>query len=136
MSRPNHHHIPLVYLQLGFLKASLQVGGRDNIAGRQSFLFAHASHVQQDAAREEYAHVLNAELLVAKGVGELGSFVAVIEIVVVVHVDADMAKAVELSANLADLATKHFIERNELVFAGRRPRRRAADGQYKGSITR
>ena len=88
---------------------------------------ARSRHVEQDAAREEDADVLDAELLQAVGRAELGAPEAVVEVIVAIDPHADVPQAVELGADLADLAAEEVVVIDALVLA-RWARRSASRG--------
>src|SRR5205823_10602344 len=92
--------------------------------------------VEQHAAGEEGAGVLDAELLEAVGVAELGELVAVVEDVLGADADADVAEAVELGADLADLAANQLVVVDDLVLAHRPAGRPARDGQAEMALAR
>jgi hypothetical protein len=107
----------------------LEVLRGDDVAGVHAADAPVARHAGEYAAREEYAHVLDAELLQAVSLAELGAAEAVVEVIVAAHADADVAEAVELRADLADLTAEHLIVVDKAVGAVRAAGRRAGDGK-------
>jgi hypothetical protein len=76
--------------------------------------------IHHDAAREERLHVLDAELLQAVGAVHVGALaVAVEQRALGVVVDADMAEAIELGADLADLSGQEVVVPDGLVRSDR-----------------
>ena len=73
----------------------------------------------QNSAREEDADVLDAELLQAVGRAELRATKAVVEVIIAIDPNADMPQAVELGADLADLAAEEVVVIDPLVLAAR-----------------
>ncbi len=97
------------------------------------FMRSHATrgrHVDQDAAREEHADVFDAELLEPVGGAELRSPEAVVKVVVAIEPDADVSQAVELGADLADLAAEQVSRdtRSGSCRSGRRSATRGSSG--------
>src|SRR5262249_27207927 len=113
----DEHDVAGVNLGLGEVERLLQIGGRDDGAGGEAALAADGGAVEYQAAGKEHASVLDAELLQAVGAAELGELVAVVEDVVVADVHADVAEAVELRADLADLAADQLIIVDEAILA-------------------
>ena len=105
----------------------LQVARGDDLADLHPLDALRTGHVEQHAAREEDADVLDPELRQAVGRAELRALEAVVEVVVAADPDADMAQAVELGADLADLAAEQLVVVDPLVLAAR-ARRSASRG--------
>ena len=98
----------------------------------------HGLDVDQMAAREQRLQLLGAELLQAVGVADLGGGEAVVEmhlalVAVLAELDADMAEAVELRADLADLGGEKFVVIDQLVRAERAAGRAAGNAQREGA---
>src|SRR3954452_20714235 len=83
-------------LQVRLLEASRQLVGRDDVSRRQPVPAEERADVEQQATREEDSDVLDAELLEAVRISELGQLVPVIKIVLAAHADADVAESIEL----------------------------------------
>src|SRR5882672_1203844 len=84
--------------------------------------------------REEGLELLSAELLQTVCVADLLGSEAVVEphlalVAVLAHLDADVAKAVELCAGLADLGGEKFVMIHELVVAERAAGRTTGNAQ-------
>src|SRR5262249_52515865 len=91
-------------------------------------------HVDQHAAREEYADLLDAQLLQAPRRAELRQLVAVVEVIVAAHADADVPQAVELRTDLADLAGEHLLVVDAAVLAVRPAGRPTGDGEAEVTL--
>ena len=106
---------------------------RDLLAGVHHAAF-HRLDVDQVPAREQRLQLLDAELLQAVGVADLGQREAVVEthlglVAVLAELDADVAEAVELGADLADLGREELVVIDELVLAERAAGRAAGNAQ-------
>ena len=113
------------------LERQLEVSRGDDLAGLHPPDAAGPRDIQQHAAGEEHTDVLDAQLLEAVGRAELRAAEAVVEVIVVADADAHMPEAVELRADLADLAAEEIVVIDALILTrrptGRRSRYREAE---------
>ena len=113
------------------LSADFEVSRGDDLAGLHPPDAPGRRDIQQHAAGEEHADVLDAQLLEAVGGAELRAAEAVVEVIVVADADAHVPQAVELGADLADLAAEEIVVIDALILtrrpAGRRSRYRQAE---------
>ena len=90
MAGAQQHRVPLADVHPLLLQRPLQVLDRDDRADRHPPDAAKAGHVDQHAAGEEDAGVLDAELLQAVGLAEFRALEAVVEVIVAEHAHADV----------------------------------------------
>ena len=129
--------LDVAFLHVLALQRGAQVGDRDLLAGVHHAALERPE-VEQVAAREQRLQLLDAELLQAVGVADLGRGEAVVEmhlalVAVLAELDADMAEAVELGAGLADLGRQELVVVDQLVLAERAAGRPAGDAQREGA---
>ena len=105
---------PLLDLHVLALERALEVRRRDLVARRQLVNALELRDVDQHAARDDGADVLDAELGEPLGLGELGAAIAVVEQVA----DAEVTEAVELRADLPELAADDLVVIDRLVLPG------------------
>ena len=94
----------------------------------------HRLDVDEMAAREQRLQLLGSELLQAIGVADLGGGEAVVEmhlalVAVLAELDADVAEAVKLRADLADFGREELVVIDELVRAERAAGRATGNAQ-------
>ncbi len=97
------------------LERAAQIGERDLVAALEPRDAFERRDVDEHAARHERADVLDAELREPVGLRELAPVVAVVEQVA----DADVAEAVELRADLADLGADDLVVIHRAIRAHR-----------------
>ena len=114
-----------------FLKRRFDVGDRDFLACIHRPA-PHGGDVEDDAAGEEGLHMLHAQRLDAVGPGDFGNQFAIVEPVALFAADADMRKAVELGANLADLGGEEIVHPDHVIRRERPARQPAGAAQRKG----
>src|SRR6185369_1355257 len=119
-ARVHEHDVARMNLGPLLLQRALQIRERDLVPAVESLDALVARDVHEHAARRDRADVLDAELLESIGLCEIEPVVAVVEEVA----DADVAEAVELRADLAELAAHELVVIDHLVRAERAERLR------------
>ena len=105
---------PLSDLNVLALQRALQIRRRDLVARRQLVDALELRDVDQHAARDDGADVLDSELGQPFGLGELGAAVAVVE--QIAH--AEVTETVELRPDLPELAADDLVVIDRFVLPG------------------
>ena len=106
---PDEHDVAFADLDALCLRGCFEIARRDDLTDFHSLDASGLRHVEQHSASEEHADVLDAELLQSVGRAELRAPEAVVKVIVAVDPNADVTQAVELGADLADLAAEEIV---------------------------
>src|SRR5690606_9780042 len=111
------------------LERAFDVLDRDDVRRIETLDAFVARNVEEHAAREQRADVLDAELREAIRRAELRQLEAVVEHIVAVDLGADVAEPVELRADLAELAADELVVEDDGILGARDHGREPGDRQ-------